>query len=157
MDGQLIQSWVPLEPELEAVIARIAQTAEDTDRFGVPRSHIDSLALVGAHGLAKDPQRQRELTERLAGADASTWFCWTQHQTPLRTMLAGGNQPAAQELSDRWLKGLESGDLLAAIAFAHIRRGGPANPVVHQVDGGWELTGKLDWVTSWDIADVLML
>lgn len=46
MDGQLIQSWVPLEPELEAVIARIAQTAEDTDRFGVPRSHIDSLALV---------------------------------------------------------------------------------------------------------------
>ncbi len=157
MDGQLIQSWVPLEPELEAVIARIAQTAEDTDRFGVPRSHIDSLALVGAHGLAKDPQRQRELTERLAGADASTWFCWTQHQTPLRTMLAGGNQPAAQKLSDRWLKGLESGDVLAAIAFAHVRRGGPANPVVHQVDGGWELTGKLDWVTSWDIADVLML
>ena len=83
------------------VLARIAQTAEDTDRFGVPRSHIDSLALVGAHGLAKDPQRQRELTERLAGADASTWFCWTQHQTPLRTMLAGGNQPAAQKLSDR--------------------------------------------------------
>ncbi len=157
MNEQLIQSWVPLEAKLEAVLTRIAQTAETTDRLGVPRSHIDSLAAVGAHGLVQDPQKHRELTERLAGADASTWFCWTQHQTPLRTMRSGGNQPAAQELSDRWLKGLERGDLLAAIAFAHVRRGGPANPVAHQVDGGWELTGKLDWVTSWDIADVLML
>jgi alkylation response protein AidB-like acyl-CoA dehydrogenase len=72
-------------------------------------------------------------------------------------MLAGGNQAASTQLCELWLPGLQSGELLAAIAFAHVRRGGAPNPVAVKVDGGWELTGQLDWVTSWDIADVLML
>jgi len=72
-------------------------------------------------------------------------------------MLAGGNQAASTELCELWLPGLQSGELLAAIAFAHVRRGGAPNPVAVKVDGGWELTGQLDWVSSWDIADVLML
>jgi alkylation response protein AidB-like acyl-CoA dehydrogenase len=72
-------------------------------------------------------------------------------------MLAGGNQTASTQLCELWLPGLQSGELLAAIAFAHVRRGGAPNPVAVKVDGGWELTGQLDWVSSWDIADVLML
>ena len=72
-------------------------------------------------------------------------------------MLEGGNQPASEALSRRWLSGLQGGEFLAAIAFAHVRRGGLPNPVAHQCQGGWEVTGTLDWVTSWDIADVLML
>ena len=45
----------------------------------------------------------------------------------------------------------------AAVAFAHVRRPGPPNPVATRVDGGWLLDGTLDWVTSWDIADVVMV
>ena len=154
---QLIQPGAQLTPEIDSALAEIAEGANAADQLGVPRSNIDLLASVGAHGTALDARQQRELTERLAGADASTWFCWTQHQTPLQTMLAGGNQKASAELSEKWLNGLQNGELLAAIAFAHVRRGGPSNPVAKKVTDGWELTGNLDWITSWDIADVLML
>jgi alkylation response protein AidB-like acyl-CoA dehydrogenase len=154
---QIIQPGAQLTPEIDSALAVIAESANTSEQMGVPRSHIDLLASVGAHGTALDALPQREVTERLAGADTSTWFCWTQHQTPLRTMLAGGNQRASAEISERWLAGLQNGELLAAIAFAHVRRGGPPNPVAKKVTDGWELTGKLDWITSWDIADVLML
>ncbi len=157
MTKRLIQQGTQLTREIESALVVIATSAETSDQLGVPRSHIDLLASAGAHGTAREVAQQREVTERLAGADASTWFCWTQHQTPLRTMLAGGNQPASTGLSERWLSGLQSGELLAAIAFAHVRRAGPPNPVAKKVHDGWELNGKLDWITSWDIADVLML
>ena len=52
---------------------------------------------------------------------------------------------------------MESGRFLAAVAFAHLRRAGAPNPVATRVDGGWVLNGTLDWVTSWDIADVVMV
>jgi len=154
---RLIDQGADVIPEIESALAVIAASAETSDQWGVPRSHVDLLATVLAHESAQGVAQMREITERLAGADASTWFCWTQHKTPLRTMLAGGNQPANRDLSQRWLAGLRSGEFLAAIAFAHVRRGGPPNPVARKVKDGWELTGKLDWVTSWDIADVLML
>jgi alkylation response protein AidB-like acyl-CoA dehydrogenase len=154
---QLIRPVAQLTPETNSALAVIAQSATSSEQLGVPRSHIDLLASVGVHGIAGELWQQREVTERLAGADASTWFCWTQHQSPLNTMVAGGNQSASADLSTRWLKGMQSGALLAAVAFAHLRRGGPPNPVATKVVDGWELTGKLDWITSWDIADVLML
>jgi alkylation response protein AidB-like acyl-CoA dehydrogenase len=154
---------VPLPPiahipsEWDQVLGIIETQAAQSDRDGVPRSHFDSLASVGAHGEVSDPSMWRELTERIAGADASTWFCWAQHQTPLRTLAAGGNQPSAVALQARWLPGMKNGSTLAAVAFAHIRRPGPANPVARKLNGSWQLTGTLDWVTSWDIADVVML
>jgi alkylation response protein AidB-like acyl-CoA dehydrogenase len=152
-----VPSYSDLPPAWQGVINRIAESAEQSDRDGVPRSHFNDLAAIGAHGAPTDTDQWRELTERIAGADASTWFCWTQHQTPLRTLEAGGNQPAAQALQEQWLPGLQSGKYLAAVAFAHIRRPGPANPMAAQVDGDWQLDGSLDWVTSWDIADVVMV
>ena len=157
MPQRLIRPVAQLTPETHSALAVIAQSAQITEQLGIPRSHIDLLASVGAHGIAGEVWQQRELIELLAGADASTWFCWTQHHTPLNTMVAGGNQGASADLSKRWLKGMQSGALLAAVAFAHVRRGGPPNPVAKKVVNGWELTGTLDWITSWDIADVLML
>ncbi len=152
-----LQPLVDIPSEWERVLGSIETQAAESDRDGVPRSHFEALASVGAHGEVADPIQWRELTERIAGVDASTWFCWVQHQTPLRTLAAGGNQPAAAELQKRWLTGMKNGSVLAAVAFAHIRRPGPANPVAKSVNGVWELTGSLDWVSSWDIADVVML
>lgn len=139
------------------VVNRIAATADQSDRAGIPRSHFTDLARVGAHGSPQSVQQWRELGELIAGADASTWFCWVQHQTPLRTLEMGGNQPAAQALQEQWLAGLQTGALLAAVAFAHVRRPGSANPVARNVSGSWQLHGELDWVTSWDIANVVMV
>lgn len=144
----------------EQVLATIAAEAEDTDTHGVSRRTIDALAGAGLLGAALAPAEQRELTELIAGSDATTWFCWAQHQTPLKTLegaIAGLREPAPDTLVAELVPGLRSGRLLGAVAFAHVRRPGPANPVATRVDGGWRLDGTLDWVTSWDIADVVMV
>ena len=50
-------------------------------------------------------------------------------------------------LQDRWLEPVACGQALAGVAFAHLRRAGAPNP----------LDGRLDWITSWDIADLVLL
>lgn len=150
----------PLPSDVEPLLAHIGETAGHTDRCGVPRATIDGLAAAGLLGTALPAAQQRELAERLAMADGTTWFCWTQHQSPLRTLegeAAGVREPGSQALRDRWLPGLRSGGYLAAVAFAHVRRPGAPNPSATRVDGGWRFDGTLDWVTSWDIADVVMI
>lgn len=130
----------------------IAPLAEQIDGTGVPRSSIDALAGAGLLGTPLPPAEQREVGEVIAMADASTWFCWVQHQSALRAA-----DEAAPALRERWFADLSSGAALGAVAFAHVRRPGPPNPVARRVDGGWRVAGTLDWVTSWDIADVCMV
>jgi alkylation response protein AidB-like acyl-CoA dehydrogenase len=142
------------EPALEL----LAQTAAAADLGGVPRSSIDALAQAGLLGCPLEPAAvQRELAERIAMACATTWFCWTQHQTPMLTLSGAPDSLAVAELRQRWLAGLESGELLGAVAFAHVRRPGPPNPVAERAENGWLINGTLDWVTSWDIADVVLV
>lgn len=149
-----------LPASVDGLLESIADGAAEADRHGVRREVMDALADSGLLGAALPTVTQRELTERLAMADASTWFCWAQHQTPLRTLdgtALGIVQPASASLRDRWLDDLSSGRALAAVAFAHVRREGPPNPIATRVAGGWRFDGTLDWVTSWDIADVVMV
>lgn len=150
----------PLPASVGALLQCIADGAAEADLHGVRREVIDALAENGLLGTALPSGAQRELTEQLAMADASTWFCWAQHQTPLRTLegtAPGIVQTAGRSLRERWIDDLSSGRALAAVAFAHVRREGPPNPVATRVPGGWRFDGTLDWVTSWDIADVVMV
>lgn len=148
-------------PQLRALIdAVIAPHAETVDSVGVSRSAIDALAAEGYLGSTLPPEQLREVGELIAAADASTWFCWVQHQTPLRTLsqaFVSEQTPLVAELQARLLGGMRSGAILSAVAFAHVRRPGPANPVMTRTSGGWLLNGTLDWITSWDIADVVMV
>ena len=148
-----VGSLVPL-PGAERVIDEvISPAAEEVDARGVSRAAIDALAGAGLLGDRLDAPAMREVGELLAAADASTWFCWVQHQSPMRILAEGAPSPAAE----RWLDELRCGRALGAIAFAHARRPGPPNPIAERVSGGWRLQGSLDWVTSWDIADVAVL
>jgi alkylation response protein AidB-like acyl-CoA dehydrogenase len=139
----------------------VAPQAARADSEGVRREVLDALADAGLLGTALDPPAaQRELGELLAGADATTWFCWVQHQTPMRILegaVAGLQEGAPAALRDELLPRMSTGRILGAVAFAHVRRPGPPNPVATRVGGGWRLDGALDWVTSWDIADVVMV
>jgi len=157
---EAVGSW-RLSAAQDAVLADIAERAGESDAHGIARSQIDALAGVGLLGEALEPAaHQREVAERIAMADASVWFCWAQHQTPLKTLEAahtGDHAPVVEEIQARWLAGLRSGHYLGAVAFAHLRRPGAPNPVAERVHGGWSITGKLDWVTSWDIADVMLV
>jgi alkylation response protein AidB-like acyl-CoA dehydrogenase len=145
----------------EPLFNAIAAAAADSDRHGVPRRSFEALAAAGLLGTALEPHTlQRELAERLFLADGSLSFCWLQHQLPLRRLLAARSTPeapAADALRDRWLEPVATGQALAGVAFAHLRRPGEPNPAATRITGGWRLDGRLDWITSWDIADLVLL
>lgn len=136
--------------------------AEEVEVEGVPRTHLAALAAAGLFGVtapvASGGSDQplaviREIVEVLAGADASTWFVWTQHHTPVRTLVRSPNDA----LRDRWLPRLAAGDALAGVAFTHLRRPGPPTVRASRVDGGWRVDGELAWLTSWGLADVFLV
>ena len=151
----------PLPATALQVLTGIASRAAETDANGVPRSTINELAAAGLLGVPLTPaSAAKELAEVLAGCDATTSFCWVQHVSPMQVIAAAVDSPqtpAGAALRDRFLPGLQAGSLLAGVAFAHVRRPGPANPTATRVTGGWRIDGTLDWVTSWDIADVIVV
>jgi alkylation response protein AidB-like acyl-CoA dehydrogenase len=136
--------------------------AEEADAKGMPRTHLVTLAGAGLLGVTAPVEYggsdqsvavMREIVEVLAGADASTWFVWTEHHTPVRT-LAGSTNDA---LKQRWLPRLATGSALAGVAFTHLRR--PGEPAVRatRTEGGWQVDGDLAWLTSWAFADVFLV
>jgi alkylation response protein AidB-like acyl-CoA dehydrogenase len=128
--------------------------AEQVDVQGVPRTHLDALAAAGLMNVPALPAPVgRQVAETLAGADASTWFVWTQHVTPVRTVERGSNTA----LRERWLPRLTAGESLAGVAFTHLRRPGPP-PLSARADGdGWVVDGEIAWLTGWGIADVFLV
>ncbi|MEV5439304.1 acyl-CoA dehydrogenase family protein [Streptomyces sp. NPDC052682] len=135
--------------------------AERVDQEGVPVSHLaeirrSGLLGVGApaeYGGADAPAAvARETAEILAGACCSTWFVQTQHHTPVK-MLATYDCPARAKL----LRPLATGELLAGIAYAHVRSY-PRVPVrAAQERGGWRFDGTVPWYTGWGLNDVMLL
>ncbi|NEA98354.1 acyl-CoA dehydrogenase family protein [Streptomyces sp. SID13726] len=139
----------------------LAPHAARTDQEGVPVGHLDAIrgsGLLGvsapqAYGGAGAPDSvAREVQEILAGACCSTWFVQTQHHTPVR-MLAKSDLPVRERL----LGPLATGELLAGIAFAHVRAF-PRVPVrATAARDGWRFDGRVPWYTGWGLNDVMLL
>ena len=158
-------SAVPTHPVLDAaapLFASVAADAEAIDVDGVASAHVRALADVGFLGAwapvdvgggGAPPAVVRELVEQLSGASGALWFVATQHRSPAEVALTTGNDA----LRDRWARPLASGAALGAVAFAHLRRPGPPSVRAERASSGWVVSGRLDWVTSWGLADVLLL
>lgn len=140
----------------------LTPAAEQVDAEGVPPGHVEALKAAGLLGVTAPTEYGgggapaavgREVTEVLSGACGASWFVATQHATPLRTVLASGNE----DLRASWLRPLASSALLAGIAVSHLRRAGPPPVTVTPVAGGWRYDGRVDWVTSWGLAEVVLL
>lgn len=140
----------------------LAPAAERVDREGVPRSHLEALAAAGLLGLRGPVDYggadvaapvAREVTELLAGADGSTWFVAAQHQTPLLAVAASPNDATRK----RWLRSLCRGQTLAGVAVSHLRRVDRPPVRATAVERGWRLDGQVFWMTSWGLADVVLL
>lgn len=137
-------------------------SAERVDRSAVPRSHLDAWAAQGLLGLA-GPRAyggaqatgavQREVAAVMAGACGSTWFVATQHTMPVASLTASANE----QLRERRLAALCSGELLSGVAFSHLRRPGPPAVLATRVDGGWRFDGSVSWMTGWGLCDVVLL
>ncbi|NUO46831.1 MAG: acyl-CoA/acyl-ACP dehydrogenase [Streptomyces sp.] len=139
----------------------LAPDAARVDQAEVPARHLDAIRRAGvlgvsapeAYGGADAPDAvAREIQEILAGACGSTWFVQTQHHTPVR-MLAKSRLPVRERL----LRPLASGELLAGIAYAHVRAF-PRVPVRATAESdGWRFDGTVPWYTGWGLNDVMLL
>jgi alkylation response protein AidB-like acyl-CoA dehydrogenase len=154
--GELVERAQRLADEL------LRPSAEQVDRSTVPRSHLDAWGAAGllgiagprAYGGAQAPAAvQREVAALLAGACGSTWFVATQHTLPVTALAASDNE----DLRERRLAALCSGEQLAGVAFSHLRRSGPPPVRATRVDGGWRFDGAVSWLTGWGLCDVLLL
>ncbi|MER6347154.1 acyl-CoA dehydrogenase family protein [Streptomyces sp. NPDC001595] len=152
------------------LVARARRLAEDLlvphaervdQEGGVPASHLAAVRESGVLGVSAPPEYggagapdgvAREIQEVLAGACGSTWFVQTQHHTPVR-MLARSELPVRERL----LRPLATGELLAGIAYAHVRAF-PRVPVRAAAErGGWRFDGRVPWYTGWGLNDVMLL
>ncbi|MBW8818576.1 MAG: acyl-CoA/acyl-ACP dehydrogenase [Streptomyces sp.] len=139
----------------------LAPHATRVDQEGVPASHLDAIRRSGLLGVSAPKEYggagapdavAREIQEILAGACCSTWFVQTQHHSPVR-LLAQSALPVRKRL----LGPLATGELLAGIAFAHVRAF-PRVPVrVTAERGGWRFDGTVPWFTGWGLNDVMLL
>ncbi|GAA4309210.1 acyl-CoA dehydrogenase family protein [Streptomyces venetus] len=135
--------------------------AERVDQEGVPASHIEAVKRSGLLGVGAPREYggadapvavARETAEILAGACCSTWFVQTQHHTPVK-LLATYDSPVREKL----LRPLATGEVLAGIAYAHVRAF-PRVPVRAVPErGGWRFEGRVPWYTGWGLNDVLLL
>ena len=145
---------------LTAVVDAVRAYGPDAQRLevdGVSRADVDRMAAAGvlSAGLVDgwSPAQAREVHEQLAGASGALWFVLTQHRSPAEA--ARTTENAA--LGERWAGGLLSGASLGAVAFAHLRRPGQPTVTASRNGESWLVNGRFDWITSWGLADVLLL
>ncbi|MDX2379111.1 MAG: acyl-CoA dehydrogenase family protein [Acidimicrobiia bacterium] len=126
----------------ERVPAESLTALADAGMFGVvgPRSH---------GGFDLEPAAARRTLAAIGSGCGATFFVWAQHHTTVRTLRSSSNSA----LVDRLLAAMCAGDLLAGVAFAHVRRPGPPAVLATRGDGGWVLSGHMPWTTSWGLAD----
>lgn len=151
----------PLVVAASEVAARFAIDADDVERQGVTRERLAQATSAGlatpwldpVTGAAPPPEVTRAVVELIAGACPSTWFVLTQHRSAWESATSTDEEP----LRRRWAEPLSKGQALGAVAFAHLRRPGPAHVLASPDGDGWRVSGTLDWVTGWGLADVLCL
>lgn len=160
----------PLVRAARAVTATVLLPgAASTDAEGLPVKTLRALGAAGLMGMAAPAgwkgtaasvTQWREIGETLMAADGTSWFCWSQHHALVRALVsaaASDRAPHLSHLQGAYLPGLVRGDLVAAVSFSHVRRAGRAAVVAVPVSGGWRLDGRVDWVTAWDVADLVLV
>ena len=132
--------------------------ALDVDRTGVvPDSHWQRLVDEGLYGLA-DPALGLELPEIVEGIEIMTGGClataftWFQHHGVVFGVTFSENAGLRDEL----LADLTAGRTKAGVAIAAVLAE-PPRVTATRVDGGWQLSGDVPFVSGWGVIDVLQV
>jgi len=134
--------------------------AQDVDRGLRPLDDgLGALADAGLFGIA-GPETHggadlgaataRRTIAAVGSGCGATFFVWVQHHGVVRTLRSSPNGALVGEL----LAPMCAGDVIAGVAFAHLRRPGPPAIRAERLgEDGWRLDGLAPWATSWGIAD----
>jgi alkylation response protein AidB-like acyl-CoA dehydrogenase len=141
----------------EQVLYPSAAAVDGADR--IPAGHLDRLAAEGLYGVAAPPEdggiglgdfaSVAAIIESLASGCLATAFVWLQHLGPL-LYAAHSDQPGVRA---RWLGPLTRGEVRAGIAFAGLAPGAALR--VAAAPDGFRISGRVPWVTGWDLVDVV--
>lgn len=137
----------------------LAPAAQDVDRgLRPPGNGLRALGSAGLFGLSgpithggldAPPKQARRVIAAVGSGCGATFFVWVQHHGVIRTLRSSSNDALVEEL----LVHMCAGDVIAGVAFAHLRRPGPPAIRAIRVGDGWQLDGHAPWATSWGIAD----
>jgi alkylation response protein AidB-like acyl-CoA dehydrogenase len=142
---------------------RLVASAADVDEHGIPHELLPSMGPLLAmaaplDGSTVSSAQWREVSETIMAADGTVWFCWSQHHPLVRTItyaLPYAGEKAGYLVALR--EDLVRGNRIAGISFSHVRRPGAPALVAEQAPGGWRLRGGVDWISGWDVADVVLV
>ena len=133
--------------------------AQDVDRgLRPPDEGLRTLADAGLFGISgpvsrggldATPKQARRIIAAVGSGCGATFFVWVQHHGVIRTLRSSSNEGLVDEL----LAPMCAGDVIAGVAFAHLRRLGPPAIRARRIGDGWQLDGHAPWATSWGIAD----
>jgi alkylation response protein AidB-like acyl-CoA dehydrogenase len=145
----------------------IAPYAAEWDRTGeFPVDVIKQLGEMGFlgllvsedhDGLGLDPVTYLMMIEEIAAADPSVSIALSVHNSLPCHILGTYGTP---EQHERWLKPMARGELLAAFCVSEADSGSDLAALRARAEwngSGWVLNGTKAWVTSGDVADVLLI
>lgn len=104
-------------------------------------------------GPAIAEEEFRIFQEEAARTSGSFAFLQTQHQSTV-SILAGN---ANEALKRRYLPQMHDGTRLVGIGFSQLRREGEPLVRVEPVEGGYRATGRVPWITGFDVFQEYLL
>ena len=100
---------------------------------------------LGGTGLSEPEYRQLQIA--MARTSGALTFLQTQHQSAVAKLAQSGNQVLQQEFFPQVVRG----DRLIGVGFSHLRRSGTPVMQAQEQRMGYLLSGKVPWVTGYDI------
>ena len=104
-------------------------------------------------GLETDEVTKHEYAEILASACGVTAFMQQQMQVGIKFVAEAENRA----LKKRLLPRLAAGQLHCGIALSQLRRSGPPSLGAVAVEGGYQVSGIIPWITGWSLLDGFVL
>ncbi len=128
---------------------RVAELA----RLGVLSLHSP----VGLGGLDAPRPVRRAVEELVNGACGATGFVIAQHTRPAVALARAWETGHCSDFVHEAAGRVATGEWLASTAITHLRRPGLPQVTAVERGGRWVLDGRVDWLTGWGIADVVLI
>ena len=122
----------------------------DAGLFGLvgAREHGGLELALGSAGTFSD------VVEALASGCLATTFVWVQHHFAVHA-LATSDSPEGVALAREWSPWLCAGTRRAGLALSGSRPG-PDPLRARPAPGGWQLDGRVPWMTGWTLVDAVL-